>query len=1389
MSVSSQRAPPNRRLNSIQNGNGRTYSRPRRKSVDGQDAYLYALRVAYLAYLHQPRQKRTKVVRQQVQRTATSASMHDLMKDFQGNRDSKSEKYPHEFVKALEKRLQTIIKSEDKRPEYQDPQVKRTFAIFLNHFSEPTFRKQAQESKRAEELLLIFYTKAMAELSRGKPPHDDGVKRTVDRHLALFVRLLNATLKEKGWAEERRDLAARLSTLERKLLTHEEDLSGQKETREGTVEEEVPLTYEVKDMPLVQIVGRIFGLRNTMLQSDIDKHKSEWTEDAALRDLKTYQAHLNMGTRKTLNEVDFDTKEAYDEWKKSEAPELSQMLLAIIHINPALAKNSAATSLPQINTRASMIADGQYAELAKALSPDAGMQLPDLNGLQIDDHFTGDDQSGTVYTFIPPDPRGIFRYVMNLAITWDLSDQVSGNGNGTMPHILSKSSTDFLNELALRWRIPKFSRIVLFLDCIREKFAEQMLTLDQLDAAFNYVKQPVQDDAKNKRSSLVATSLMYDRFKWTIADFTLMQQVLAGIHDTLLRDLYGAMMTCYDAKQSLLLGPLLGLIDEHIKSDPSFNQSPDELDHFKQQVSQGLEDKARETYAEYVEKEVPGEQESWEFYHIMQLGKRVLEKLQKIQKRYRKNPEILGIDPLSILIECMLPAFAGDSKAMIESVLETAKSKDEDVPIQDGFDLYKELSSFRQVYVEALQGKQFPYRLEELLQDFVWRWITATDAQVVGWVEQAIKHDDFQTRNKDKTIPATEDERHSNSVLDVFRSFNQVVEQVAKLEWDDDLIYAKFMTALAKSLGNGIHRYCEVLDQIFHEEMDRLMPEQELIQKQTTQQKYLQYAKDAWNNETKVEPFQFYPKSFVKLNNISFGIQHWDKLEKEMNVDACADVIKRYNPPTAQQYKKKVINYVFTIKLVEAEGLKALDVNGFSDPYVVLTDEYQKRLFKTKTIYRNLNPRWEESIDITTQGALNVIATVWDWDSMKDHDYVGRTSLKLDPSHFGDFLPREYWLNLDTQGRMLVRVSMEGERDDIQFYFGKAFRSLQRTQRDMTRSITDKLSAYISSCLSLRTLRQLTSKGTAVTKVSSYISKYRGTAPPTAPTGPTDTEIHNALAPLFKYFDDNFFIMNQTLTPDAMIAVMTRLWKEVLVTIESLLVPALSDLPSQQKQLSQAEVDIVFKWLQSLFDFFNVVDPETGQATGVPTNVLKSPKYHEIQTLNFFYNETTESLIRTSERMASATAHSQQAQRSRLSAPAHLGAPSAGGLLAAGAAPGARRAKSIMLARNLGTMRKAKEEKWKAAQAEPSDDMILRILRMRPEAAGYLRDRSRQKERLAAAAAAEMIVRQSLMSGGGRMTGPSVMRRDSASWYADFASNERDERRGTVTYALVSPYV
>lgn len=85
------------------------------------------------------------------------------------------------------------------------------------------------------------------------------------------------------------------------------------------------------------------------------------------------------------------------------------------------------------------------------------------------------------------------------------------------------------------------------------------------------------------------------------------------------------------------------------------------------------------------------------------------------------------------------------------------------------------------------------------------------------------------------------------------------------------------------------------------------------------------------------------------------------------------------------------------------------------------------------------------------------MASVRDRALIGKHDTIGRAYLCLDPKRFGDFLAHDLWLDLDPQGRILIRVSMEGEKDDIQFYFGRAFRSLKRAESDMARIFIDKV--------------------------------------------------------------------------------------------------------------------------------------------------------------------------------------------------------------------------------------------------------------------------------------------------------------------------------------------
>lgn len=99
----------------------------------------------------------------------------------------------------------------------------------------------------------------------------------------------------------------------------------------------------------------------------------------------------------------------------------------------------------------------------------------------------------------------------------------------------------------------------------------------------------------------------------------------------------------------------------------------------------------------------------------------------------------------------------------------------------------------------------------------------------------------------------------------------------------------------------------------------------------------------------------------------------------------------------------------------------------------------------------------EESFDISVDKPLWLMASVRDRALVGKHDTIGRAYLCLDPKRFGDCLTHDLWMDLDPNGRLLVRVSMEGEKDDILFYFGRAFRSLKRAEGDMVRIFVDKV--------------------------------------------------------------------------------------------------------------------------------------------------------------------------------------------------------------------------------------------------------------------------------------------------------------------------------------------
>ena len=194
----------------------------------------------------------------------------------------------------------------------------------------------------------------------------------------------------------------------------------------------------------------------------------------------------------------------------------------------------------------------------------------------------------------------------------------------------------------------------------------------------------------------------------------------------------------------------------------------------------------------------------------------------------------------------------------------------------------------------------------------------------------------------------------------------------------------------------------------------------------------------------------------VKLNNIQAARDLLDKMYTAIDADKVSEMAR--DQPAAVAEKQTTHRNLFTVKVVLGENLVALDETSKVDSFLTLSDQAGTRRAKTRTIYDTPDPRWSETFDLSIEGSLWLAATVYKRNLVENHDLIGRALLHLDPRKYGDFLPHELWLELAPHGRVLVRISMEGEKDDIQFYFGRAFRSLKRTEADMVRIIVDKVS-------------------------------------------------------------------------------------------------------------------------------------------------------------------------------------------------------------------------------------------------------------------------------------------------------------------------------------------
>ncbi|EIW68721.1 hypothetical protein TREMEDRAFT_39631, partial [Tremella mesenterica DSM 1558] len=880
------------------------------------------------------------------------------------------------------------------------------------------------------------------------------------------------------------------------------------------------------------------------------------------------------------------------------------------------------------------------------------------------------------FVFIPPDPRHAYRELLERLLDFDLEVlKTLPEDEDVSLGVLTPDHVALLSECAIRWRLPASFRVWSFLDAMVER-CEQGAVPAACVLEAGAIVDKVRLDAPEDT--------------WAISDREGWQQALVRRNICL----YSAAQVAleYSGYHS---PDFMEAVTDYLALE-SRDISHSELQRLSDKIIDGIRMQAYESYVAHATERIEhcgGKTKEFALAMAVWIEKEA----KKLSKKFGDSlNDKVDIVPL-VLQQHLRLWFQDLEDAMVSNPHQSSTSNhvNEDL-MEESFIVYRKAQKLIEMAEAfAVPGDPAHYPLAPLFELTIRQWIDQTALKTRMWADQALSVDTFEP---------TSENGPSSSVTDLFESFRSAARFLMELKWPDEKQLAMFATRLAKIFSLSINDYCNKMEQLFARDMSQ----GEVVQPAQTaakQKAWIEKAKStlaSLQGERKIQPFfNFTPASCVKLNNIEAARQQLDMLYADLRVDDLAAY--DLSPPLHPNQQI----YLFTVKIVLAEGLSMDGSTKAPDSFVILSDEHGNRYAKTRTIYDDTDPRWDETFDIPVQGTAWFMATVRHRAAVGKHDLLGRTYLRLDPSQHQDLITSDVLLPLDTRGHVLLRVSMEGERDDIQFHFGRAFRWLKRTESDMVRTFVDKMTPVLRHALSRQTIKSVLKPHTSLTPalprdyneaLGKLSAAYRtalasSSLVPTTTDGPlippvaerkrppTDAETESAIHPLFDYLDANNHTLASTLSKEAMQMVMAKLWKQILMTIESLIVPPLSDKPSSMRELSDGELDIALKWLTFLRDFFYV----GGDESGVPLSVLQNQKFNEIMSVRMLYDLGTDHLMEECVRGFQSTLKSRQT----------------------------RRGKSMISQRNLGTIRARKTAKRQLPPAANSSEMIMRILRMR----------------------------------------------------------------------------
>ncbi|CEP08882.1 hypothetical protein [Parasitella parasitica] len=1200
------------------------------RAVHPGTVYEYALRCAIRAHMEQTEKKQNTTSttspsgsftkKKEERHLSLHHSFSSLLDKFSSEDDKKSGKLTREIVKSLSKRLEDVYKEKDvSKAEFTDNRFRAVAKTVRKELQKHQYRPTATINDIA--IFFLQSSKAKLEVNQSNPALqcDD-----LNRFMATFVTMVIQTLQNDAPSSATPELIENLSAI---CAPSQKTASDKRSS--------IKTDNDIQDFPMVLTIKHLFRMTEKEHQRKLSELIPVCTE-SCINNVHTNQPFPG-------KKEHFPSAQAYENWQKKEVKQLTELMNTLMLMNPNLSiAASSEQDVGNTNLLARQNTADSFASSISSISTQSSMISFD----------------SSPFTFIPSDPKGCFKYLMSLCLDQD-TDNLSAvpDAERAKTSALSQQSDELLRECWKTWRLSAPFRAILYLKLVKTKFDSNSLGIDDISDALRSLERVAKEN---------------DASSWAIADRDSIIRVLEGVDNSLLHELADGLSEYWEISPTWVQD-IVDLL-EKVYSNAIYSEvHPDPEENIIQ-----LEDIIKGAAVErwrHIEK-AANDPEKDNLSNLFSMADILSKELASVAKKKFRTPVMGVLSVPSLVMARQMPYFALE----IENWAFSPEFKT--CPIDSAFALYEKVLNLEKLYDEyGPMTKKSLFKVESWFLPHVKRWLTKTNESTFDWVKNAIAQDQFRRYN-DSAV-------HSSSIIDLFSMFNQAVDFIAGLKWPNDVQHCLFATFLAKMIGEGIEQYCHAMEDMIRKDIfPNRLSSQDIASEIATSGSILGKARyqimggRGLNKDEVCVPSDFItPELCIKLNNVEAARTKLDRLYQIMDVDQVAQFM-RVNGTPQGTYKPEKTSFLYSIRVVRAENLKPMDNNGLSDPYVSFEID-GKTITRTRTVYETLNPRWDQEFDMyLNDDAVDVCVVVNDEDMLGSDENCGVAWFTLSHKHNDMYQKDDLVLDLSPQGSLVLRINVESEKNDIQFWFGKAFRTLKTFDTDAAWLIVDKMTPYIRSCLSRQAIEKLLGrdKGGFFSAFSRVNSKQ---------TEPDLQACEDAIAPLLNFLEHNLAMLNETLTETTLQFVVLKIWEQILKTLDSILLPPLSEDLSDMEPLDDYQLHVVLKWLELLKIMFN--GGEDGDA--IPLESLENAQYCSLLAVNSVYRLDTNVLMESFQ------------LSKRLS----------GSSLDIGKTP-PNRSKTVYHSKNTMRHRKPPENRDQYSVSHlPHRDDILRILRMRKD--------------------------------------------------------------------------